>query len=162
MDIDIPDRVQKLKVVEGRAIRRLRKATPRLTQEKVADALQCSPGRVSEWENGKVRPEPPTLVRLLEVLGRSVADYAVAFAEEARAGDQQERPAAQRAGRPLDSAPRDEVREGPQGSEPTSLPDRYGDEVVQIQIRELTLVIPADRFSIGPADSRPHPRQRDW
>lgn len=89
-----------------------------------------------------MRPQPGTLVRLLGVLGSSLADYAEAFAEVARArkravgqtADERPRHGEEKpAGPPEETDAAAEVHElRPSGSRAG-----YDGELVQIQIKEL-------------------------
>jgi transcriptional regulator with XRE-family HTH domain len=141
-----------LQSVEGGALKRLR-AESGLTQQKVAETLKCKPEQVSQWENGRVRPQPRNLVGLLRVLGRSVADYAAAMADEARTREGEKSRDRQW---PDSSPPHEEIRELSSTGE-----THYGDDVVRIQIKELSLLIPADRFSISHPGSLFRSRRRD-
>lgn len=139
-----------LKALFGDAIRRYRKAR-KLTQEKLAEISGVSRSQVGAYERGERWAMAKNLARLLNALEVTATDFLAAVQTGARAPT-----AAADAGTSIAELDR------PDDLEVTDLARRgWSGDFVQLQIKELSLVIPADRLSIGPASPGSRARGRN-
>jgi len=144
-----PTSLDELKALFGGAIRRFRRAKS-LTQKELGEIAKISRSQVSAYERGKQWAMAKNLARMLNALEVTATDFLAAVQAGARSS-----PGA------TDAAASIAEIDRPDDLEVTDLARRgWSEDFVQIQIKELSLVIPADRLSIGPPSPQPRTRSR--
>lgn len=137
-----------LTAVLGMTLERLRLARRGLSQGALAKATGIDRGDIIDYEKGRVWPRAETLARLINGLGISRERFFTTLSDEARGVTDDEA-----------EAVHEDYEQRLGESEITDRDNLDDRRMVRIEIKELSLTIPADRLTVGTGSSH-HPARR--
>jgi len=132
-----------IRALEGKALRRLRDDAE-LTQEELEERSGIDKKQISRYESGRTMPGARNLARLLNAVGATAHDHALALEAVAR-------------------ETHGTIAED--GSLPSRAhiigPSRHQDEPIQIRFKELSISVPPEHMSITIPEGRGPRRRRE-